>query len=330
MKKISVVLPLYNEAQTIPELYRRLSGALSKDFAEFEHEMVFVDDGSKDRSPYLLQQLAETDDAVKSIIFSRNFGHHIAISAGLDYTTGDYVVVMDSDLQDEPESISKLYAKLEQGYDVVYAQRINKKFGFFKKLMSAFFIRFIKVLINENIEINTTIFRIMRKQVVEEVRRIRETQRYVVGIIGWVGFRHISVPIEHGIRKYGDTKYPFFKQLRLALNAILSFSEYPLRIITFLGFIFMFLSFCLAAYVVGHYFFVRHVLLGWTSLIATVLFMGGVQLCVIGIIGEYLGRLYVEVKKRPLYVVRDIFSRASSCEQHSFTQGVVYEREMGA
>ncbi len=307
MKKISVVLPIYNEEETIPELYKRLSAALIKDFPVWDYEVVFVDDGSKDGSPILLQQLATSDEKIKSVIFSRNFGHHIAITAGLDYATGDYVVIMDSDLQDCPEDIITLYAKLSQGYDVVYAQRVNKKFSFFKRVTSAFFIYFIKLLIREDIEINTNIFRIMRKQVVDEVKRMREAQRYVVGIIGWVGFRHTSVPIEHGERKYGETKYPLSRQLRLACNAILSFSEYPLRLITILGFTFMGLSFCLTAYVVGRYFVGSYVLLGWTSLIATVLFMGGIQLSVIGIIGEYLGRLYVEVKRRPLYVVRDIF-----------------------
>ena len=307
MKKISVLLPIYNEEETIPELYERLSSVLAKDFLGWAGEIIFVDDGSKDRSALLLQQLAQTDERVKSIIFSRNFGHHIAISAGLDYATGDYVVIMDSDLQDCPEHIILLYKKLCEGYDVVYAQRVNKKFSFFKRATSAFFIYFIKLLIREDIEINTNIFRIMRKQVVDEVKRMREAQRYVVGIIGWVGFRHTSVPIEHGERKYGQTKYPFSRQLRLACNAILSFSEYPLRLITILGFTFMGVSFCLTVYVVGRYFLGSYVVLGWTSLIATVLFMGGIQLSVIGIIGEYLGRLYVEVKKRPLYIVRDIF-----------------------
>ncbi len=308
IKKISVVLPIYNEQDTIPELYERLSRSLTNDFPEFLQEIVFVDDGSRDQSPLLLRKLSETDSAVKSIIFSRNFGHHIAISAGLDYATGDYVVIMDSDLQDEPESIITLYTKLCQGYDVVYAQRMNKKFGLIKRLTSKFFLKCMTFLINEKIDINTTIFRIMTKQVVEEVRRIRENQRYVVGIIGWVGFKHISVPVEHGMRKYGETKYPFFKQVKLASNAIFSFSEYPLRLITFLGFAFTGISFCLAGSIVMRYFFNQTSVLGWTSLIATVLFMGGIQLCVLGIMGEYLGRLYIEVKKRPLYVVRDSFN----------------------
>jgi glycosyltransferase involved in cell wall biosynthesis len=328
MKKISVVLPIYNEQDTIPELYKRLTTALRYDFSDFSYEIVFIDDGSKDQSPLLLKKLSDTDPTVKSIIFSRNFGHHIAISAGLDYATGDYVVIMDSDLQDEPESIVILYNKLQEGYDVVYAQRLNKKFGWFKRTMSKFFLTCMHFLINEKIEINSTIFRIMKKQVVEEVRRIREAQRYVVGIIGWVGFKHTSVPVEHGLRKYGETKYPFFKQIKLACNAIFSFSEYPLRLITLLGFFFTVVSFCLGSWIVMRSFLYQAPVLGWTSLIVAVLFMGGIQLSVIGIIGEYLGRLYIEAKKRPLYVIRDFFNADSSSGKiHLFKQEVFYDTQ---
>jgi glycosyltransferase involved in cell wall biosynthesis len=331
MKKISLVLPIYNEQDTIPELYRRLTAALAQDFSDFLHEIIFVDDGSKDKSPLLLKKLSDTDPIVKSIIFSRNFGHHIAISAGLDYATGDYVVIMDSDLQDEPESIIALYNKLQEGYDVVYAQRLNKKFSWFKRFMSASFIYCMKKLMNEKIEINTTIFRIMTRQVVDQVVRLRERQRYLVGVIGWVGFRHTSVPVEHGIRKFGETKYSFFKQIKLACNAIFSFSEHPLRLITLLGFIFMFISFSLVGLILLRYFYQNVTVAGWTSLIAAILFMGGVQLLVLGIMGEYLGRLYAEIKGRPLYVVRDYFVGGISHEQQPFiikntSDGVVFRR----
>lgn len=326
--KISIIAPIYNEQETIQELYSRLINALQKDFTEFMYEIILVDDGSSDRSAYLLQKLSETDECLKSIIFSRNFGHHIAISAGLDHATGDYVVIMDGDLQDQPESIKVLYDKLQEGFDVVYAERLNKKFGFFKRACSSLFIRFMKSLMQEKIEINTTIFRIMTRQVVAEVKQLRENQRYLVGVIGWVGFKHTSVPVEHGIRKYGTTKYSFFKQLKLACNALFSFSEYPLRLITFLGFVFMCLSFILVSYLVVRYFFQSVSVQGWTSLIATVLFMGGVQLLVLGIMGEYLGRLYIEIKSRPLYVVRHFFNKnGMEIRAHSL-RGPLHEKKL--
>ncbi len=309
MKKISIIAPIYNEEETIPEFYNRLMIVLQKDFSCFLYEIILVDDGSTDQSAYILKKLSEQNECVKSIIFSRNFGHHIAISAGLDHATGDYVVMMDSDLQDQPENIKFLYHKLVEGFDVVYGDRLNKKFDFLKRSYSALFIAFMKSLMREKIEINTTIFRIMTKQVADEVIRLRESQRYLVGVIGWVGFKHTSVSVEHGIRKYGTTKYSFLKQFSLACNAIFSFSEYPLRLITVLGFMFMTLSFILVGYIIIRYFFQSLSVQGWTSLIAAILFMGGIQLLVLGIMGEYLGRLYIEIKHRPLYVIKHFFNK---------------------
>src|SRR3989338_2716520 len=235
MEKISVIIPLYNEADNIAELHRRLKDALQKDFATFDYEIIFVDDGSSDAIESLLLNLHTQDPKVKVLQFSRNFGHHIAITAGLDYASGDYVVMMDGDLQDQPEEIIKLYRQLKSGYDVVYGERVQKKFSLFRRILSGLFNFLIKRFIDEPIVINSTIFRIMTKQVVESIRLLRERNRYIVGIIGWVGFKHAGVPVEHGKRYKGESKYNLSRQLALAWNAIFSFSSYPLKWIIRLG-----------------------------------------------------------------------------------------------
>lgn len=303
MKKISIVIPLYNEQETILELYRRLKNALDNDFKNFEHEFIFVNDGSSDNTLMLLEQLYNQDTRLHVISFSRNFGHHIAITAGLDAASGDYIVLMDGDLQDQPEEIKKLYAVLQQGYDVVYGEQKDKKFSWFKRFCSALFCKTIACLISEKITINAYIFRIMTKQVVQEVRRLPERQRYILGLIGWVGFKTTSVSVIHDERRRGVTKYSLAKEIKLALDAIFSFSDYPLRLITRVGFGLVFVSIVVVAYLFINKWLYGVTLLGWTSMMCAVLFVGGMQLFVLGIIGEYIGRIYVEVKQRPLYIV---------------------------
>jgi len=304
MPKLSVLIPIYNEADNISELYRRLKDSLTKDFADFQYEILFVDDGSKDDSFEQLKKLREQDYNVKIIQFSKNFGHHIAITAGLDYVEGDIVVMMDGDLQDQPEEMINLYRKLEEGNEVVFAKRVNKKFPFYKKMLSSLFNWIIAQLIQEKIVINSTIFRMMRKQVVESLRELREQNRYVIGLVGWVGYKHASQDVEHGIRFKGKTKYTLSSQFTLAINAIYSFSDYFLKIIIKVGLIFIFFSVLLVLFVLYQYWAHNITVSGWTSIMLSIFLVGGVQILVLGVIGQYIGRIYMEVKGRPLYIIR--------------------------
>lgn len=302
--KISIVIPLYNEAHNIPELYRRLCAALIKDFGDCAYEIIAVDDGSTDGTFAVLADLYQRDKQIKVIQFSRNFGHHVALTAGLDEATGDYAVMMDGDLQDQPEEIIKLYRKLNEGYDIVYGERAHKQFGWIKRLTANAFNAVIRRFINERIVINSTIFRIMKKPVVVSLKQLREHDRYIIGLIGWVGFKQAATPVEHGKRYRGRSTYTLSKQLQLAGNAIFSFSTYPLKLITRLG-----LFFVLVAFIYGFTIIYRKVayhtpVLGWSSLIVSILIIGGVQIIIVGMIGEYVGRNYMESKRRPLYIVK--------------------------
>lgn len=304
MKKISVVIPVYNEEGTISELYRRLKSALDKDLSFLEYEVIFVDDGSTDGTFSLLEELHYKDSAVKIVQFSRNFGHHIAVSAGIDYAMGDFVLMMDGDLQDQPEEIIKLYTKLQEGYDVVYGERRNKKFSLFKRFCSWSFIFVIQKLVDKKIIINSHVFRLMTKQVADEVRKLHEISRYVIGLIGWVGFKHTSVSVEHGVRFSGETKYSFRQLVRLAFDAIFSFSDYPLRLITQFGFCLVIVGFILAFVTIFEKIVYGISPIGWASIFTSLFIIGGVQIFILGILGNYLGRIYMETKRRPLYVIR--------------------------
>lgn len=308
MKKISFVIPIYNEEENIGELYRRLKQTATGDFKDFEYEIIFVDDGSPDRSVELLENLHNQDRNVKVVQFSRNFGHHIAITAGLDMALGDFVVMMDGDLQDQPEEISKLYNKLQEGYDVVYAERINKKSGLINRALSRLFNAVIRKLIDEPIVINSTIFRIMTRQALESMKLLRERNRYIVGVIGWVGFKHAMQKVEHGKRYAGKSKYDLSKRLSLALSAIFSFSNYPLRLIIKIGLFFVLVAFLVGALILYKKIFYGVPVLGWSSLILAILIMGGIQIIILGVIGEYVGRNYIETKNRPLYIVKKVWS----------------------
>jgi len=304
MKKISFVIPVYNEEKNIIELYKRLKKVATNDFKEFEYEIIFVDDGSIDQSGRLLEDLHNQDGSIKVVQFSRNFGHHIAITAGLDMAEGDFVVMMDGDLQDKPEEILRLYDKLQEGYDVVYAERMNKKFSIINRVSSLLFNSLIRRLIDEPIIINSTIFRIMTKQVAENIKLLRERNRYVVGIIGWVGFNHTAQKVEHDKRYAGKSKYSISKRFSLALSAIFSFSNYPLKIIIKIGLSLVLVSFLIGTYIIYKRIFYDVSVLGWSSLIVAVLVIGGIQIMVLGVIGEYVGRNYVEMKNRPMYIVK--------------------------
>jgi dolichol-phosphate mannosyltransferase len=297
----SVVLPVYNEESNLETLHRRLSETFQK--MGRSYELVFVDDGSSDGSYSKLRQLFERDPAVRIIKFSRNFGHHIAVTAGLDYVRGEFVVLMDSDLQDQPEEIPALYAKIEEGYDVVYGIRKNKKFSVTKRASSAAFRWVMRHILRY--EITGGIFRILRRQVVQEVRRCRETDRLVIGLINWTGFRQTGVEVEHGARLAGVTKYSLRKQLQLATNAITAFSTLPLKFASWLGFAISAMSFIAIVLIFLRKLFWGLGEIGWPSLMVTITFLGGVQLLCLGILGEYIGRIFNETRKRPLYVVEN-------------------------
>jgi dolichol-phosphate mannosyltransferase len=300
----SIVLPIYNEEATLAEMYKRVSAVMNS--LDAPSEMILINDGSRDRSMELLRELHQRDRRVKVINFSRNFGHEIALLAGLDAADGDAVIAMDADLQDPPELIPQLVAKWHEGYDVVYATRAKREGeSFFKKFTASLFYRLIARLTDLKIPRDTGNFRLMDHKVVEALRQVREHHRFMRGISVWVGFKQVGVPFVRQERFAGETKYPLSKMLRLAISGITSFSYVPLQMATTVGFIFAGLALVAIPIVailrlMGSDFF-----FGQATTLISVLLLGGVQLIFLGIIGEYLGRIYDEVKKRPLYLIAE-------------------------
>jgi dolichol-phosphate mannosyltransferase len=301
---VSVVAPVYNEEQLLPEFYRRVVEVLESLGESFE--LVLVNDGCKDSSPEIMRQLHEQDERVKVIHFSRNFGHQLAITAGTDYASGDAVVIIDSDLQDPPELIPELVAKWREGYEVIYAVRSEREGEtWFKKITATFFYRLIKGITNVDIPVDTGDFRLMDRRVVNSLSGIREYHRFVRGLSVWVGFKQTGVPYRRAARTAGETKYPFRKMLRFALDGITSFSYLPLQLATYLGFLVAFISIIGIILAIILRLSGSEAFVGQASTLVSVLFLGGVQLIFLGIIGEYLGRIYDEVKRRPLYIVSE-------------------------
>lgn len=299
---ISVVIPVYNEEENLPELYRRLETVLEEDL-QVTYEIIFVDDGSKDSSWAIVERLHNENKNTKGVKFSRNFGHHIAITAGIDHAHGDFVVLMDGDLQDPPEEIPKLYEKSKDGYDIVYAIRKIRKDPVLKKISSKCFYMLFKVLANVEIDPNTGIFRIISRQAVDAFNRCREKSRFITGLMSWTGFSHIGVETKRDARHAGKTKYSLYKSTILALHSITAFSYFPLRIATYVGSFVALLSFITGIFMLVKKLFFGFPILGYASLIVAITFIGGIQLLIIGIIGEYIGRIYTEVQNRPMYVI---------------------------
>jgi dolichol-phosphate mannosyltransferase len=299
----SIVVPVCNEVEVLHELYQRVSEvmvALGEPW-----EFVMVDDGSTDGSTELIWGLAASDEHVKPVIFARNFGHMIAVTAGLDHSRGQAVVLMDADLQDPPEVVPDLIERWREGYEVVYAVRAEREGETrFKKLTASFFYRLINRITDVKIPLDTGDFRLIDRQVVDVLNQMREQHRFPRAMVAWVGFRQIGVPYKRAARKAGETKYPFSKMLKLAANAITSFSYFPLQIATYLGFISAGISALAIPVVIGLRLAGREAFFGQASTLIAVLFLGGVQLISLGVLGEYLGRLYDEAKDRPLYIVR--------------------------
>ena len=298
----TIIAPIYNELENIPELYHRMREVMSSTGETWE--LILVDDGSRDGSTDVIRKLAETDDHVRPVIFARNFGHQIAVTAGLDYSRGDAVIIIDADLQDPPEVILDLIAKWREGYEVVYAVRKEREGEtWFKKTTAALFYRIILKITDVKIPLDTGDFRLLDRKVVNIMCKMRERHRFLRGMASWVGFKQIGVEYKRAARFAGVTKYPFKKMLKLALNATTSFSYVPLQIATYFGFIAATLSIISIPIVIILRLVGTTQLTGQATTLIMVLFLGGVQLISLGIIGEYIGRIYDEVKGRPIYVV---------------------------
>lgn len=304
MPTMTVVGPVFNEIQLLPKFYHRVREVL-EDLGE-PWELVLVDDGSTDGSTDVIRSLATDDPRVRPVIFARNFGHQIAITAGLDYSRGQAVVILDTDLQDPPEVIPELIQKWRQGFEVVYAVRTEREGEtFLKKFTASLFYRLINRITDVEIPLDTGDFRLLDRQVVDVLRRMRERHRFPRAMAAWVGFRQVGVPYRRAARAVGKTKYPFRKMLRLGLNAVTSFSYLPLQLATYFGFICAGVSALAIPVVIVMRLSGQEALVGQATTLIAVLFLGGVQLISLGILGEYVGRLYDEAKGRPLYVVRE-------------------------
>src|SRR5512138_2356851 len=300
----SIVAPIYNELENLPQLYRRIKDVM--DSTGEPWELVLVDDGSTDGSTEAICQLAKQDKRVRPVIFARNFGHQIAITAGWDYARGDAVVIIDADLQDPPEVILEMAKKWKEGYEVVYAIRAERQGeSWFKLWTSSIFYRIIYRITDVKIPLDTGDFRLMDRKVVEVLKQMRERHRFPRGMSAWVGFKQIGINYKRAARVAGETKYPFRKMFRLALNAVTGFSYFPLQVATYFGFASAGLAILAMPVVIYLRISGSQAFFGQASTLLAVLFLGGVQLISLGILGEYVGRLYDEAKGRPLYIVRE-------------------------
>ena len=304
-QKISVIIPVFNEADVIDACYVRLTAAMSG-IDGFSYELVFVYDGSTDSTCERLLEYHARDPHLKIIKFSRNFGHQIAVTAGIDKVDGDAIVIIDADLQDPPEVIPDMIRKWQEGYDVVYGVRKRRVGESRMKLWTAaVFYRLLRSFTNIEIPVDVGDFRLISARAASHFRKLREKDRFVRGLVSWVGFRQVGLPYERDSRQAGETKYPFSKMLKFAIDGITSFSNLPLKLASWLGYLASFLAFIYLVSV-----FVQramgHTIEGWATIMVAMLFLGGVQLICIGIIGEYIGRIFNETKSRPMYVIESI------------------------
>jgi glycosyltransferase involved in cell wall biosynthesis len=303
--RYSIVVPCFNEEGVLHELHRRIQAVMDQTGEAWE--LVLINDGSRDRTPEIMRELHAADPRVKVVDFARNFGHQIAVTAGLDYARGDAVVMIDADLQDPPEIILDMIDRWKEGYEVVYAVRTERKGEtWFKEFTAKFFYRLIYRITDVDIPLDTGDFRLMDRKVVGAMRQMKERHRFIRGMTSWIGFRQTGVHYVRQERFAGETHYPLRKMLKFALDAITGFSYAPLQLATYLGFITAGLSALGALFVVyARLFMGATPFYGQATTLVMVLFLGGVQLITLGIVGEYLGRIYDEVKGRPLYLVRE-------------------------
>ena len=301
---LSVVVPCANEEAVLPETNLRLIAALEAITPNFE--IIYVDDGSTDSTPDLLREMQLHENRIRAIRFSRNFGHQLAITAGLEHARGDAVVIIDADLQDPPEVIREFFQKWLDGHDVAYGVRVEREGETaFKRGTAKLFYRFISHLSDTAIPLDTGDFRLMDRRVVDALLSMPERDRFVRGMVSWLGFSQVAVPYRRAARFAGDTKFSLFKMMRFATDGIVSFSIPPLRMATWIGFAASGIALVEIAVALLDRFFTHGLVRGWTSTVIAIWFVGGVQLICLGIIGEYVGRIYGESKRRPLYVVRE-------------------------
>jgi dolichol-phosphate mannosyltransferase len=299
--KLSIIIPAYNEADNLEVLHKRLSDVLCA--LDHTYEIIFIDDGSQDRTQEILAVLHQRDQVVKVIHLSRNFGHQAAVTAGMQHATGDAVIIMDADLQDPPEIIPNLVAKWHDGYDVVYAVRRNRKENLVKRAAYFTFYRLLAKVADSPIVIDSGDFALLSARVVQAINYVPEHNRFVRGLRSWVGFSQIGIEYERDPRHRGQPKYSWFKLVKLAVDGIFSFSTIPLRLASYLGFFTSIISLIYLVYAILVKIIADQPPTGWASLVAAVLFIGGVQLIMLGIVGEYIGKIYDEVRGRPHYII---------------------------
>jgi len=304
MPTISVVSPVFNESLCLDELHRRLTSTLSG--LTHSYEIILVDDGSSDDSWARIAELSRRDSHVHGVRFSRNFGHHLSIAAGLDHATGDWIVVMDSDLQDQPESIPELYAKAQEGFDTVLACRKLRHDPLLKRVLAHLFYTVYAVLTDSVYDSQAGVFRIMSRRVVDVLRQMRESSRFFPGMVDWVGFARSRIYVEHMARFAGETKYPLRKQIALAIHTVLSFSDKPLVYVMNTGLCMAALSILYGLYIIVAKLAGGMVVLGYASIAAAVFLVGGFTIFAVGLVGLYVGRIFRQVQGRPLYVVAEL------------------------
>lgn len=307
--EISVVIPIFNEEATLPELYQRLTLTLGE--CEYDYEIIFVNDGSYDRSLDLIREFCGSNSRVRAINLSRNFGHQEALTAGLNSANGQAVILMDGDLQDPPELLPQLIAKWEEGWDVVYTTKAKRQESLLKRLAFWGFHRIIRLTSNIEMPLDSGIFSLMDRKVVNQLRAITERNRYLPGLRVWTGFRQTSIIFDRNARYHGAPKQTLSKLFKLALDGLFSFSYAPIRLASVFGLIVSAVSFVGVLVIVVIKLFTNLAIPGWASIMIAIAFLGGVQLVTIGIVGEYIGRIYDEVKQRPIYIVKEVIENKS-------------------
>jgi dolichol-phosphate mannosyltransferase len=311
---ISIVLPVFDEEENIGEVHAALTEQLTR--LDDAYEIIFVDDGSRDRSLDRIRELCARDPHVKGISLSRNFGHQIAISAGLEYAAGDATIVMDADLQHPPDLIPEMVARWREGYDVVYTIREGRDHaGPLKRWSASLYYRLMNRMSDIEITSNTPDFRLMDRRVVEALRQMPERTRFLRGLVRWVGFRQTGLRFVAAPRTHGTTKFPLSKMLRFSMDGVTAFSTVPLRLASYIGLLAAITSIPYALWAVYVRLFTNEAVHGWASVVVAVLFLGGVQLISIGIMGEYLGRVYEEAKGRPLYLTREVIGEIGAASK---------------
>ncbi|MCP4401006.1 MAG: glycosyltransferase family 2 protein [bacterium] len=305
MKQISLVFPVYNEEEVLPLLYKRVSQIIAE--LDYEVEVILVNDGSQDASLSLMQEFHREDPRFKVIDFARNFGHQVAITAGIDFASGEAVILLDADLQDPPELLPQFLKKWEEGYQVVYAVRKTRQEHILKRVAYLSFYRILQKISNIQIPLDSGDFCLMDRRVIDTLKSMHERNRFVRGLRSWAGFRQIGLEYDRDKRQAGEVKFTMTRLMKLALDGIISFSYFPLRLASYTGFLISLISF----FGILVYLYKKLVIggepQGFPTLVILVLFMGGIQLLSLGIIGEYIGRIYDEVKRRPIYVLRKIY-----------------------